>query len=415
MPGRRISAAWVCPMDRPPIERGALLIDEGGRITALGSDVDVPRPAHLAAEAFPGAVLLPGLVNAHTHLELTGLEGAVPEADFAGWIRHLIALKAARSAEQMLAASKQGIRDGWAQGITTVADTGDSGAPFRAMLELGASGIAYQEVFGPHPALAQSQFTEFRSRFEALRGLVAGRVVIGVSPHAPYSVSGPLYRLVADWAATESLPLAVHVAESLEEMDLVASDAGAFAAQWRARGIPALASGGATPLQWLERHHVLSQRTLCIHAVRADDQDIARIARHGAAVAHCPRSNRRHAGRAAPVMGYLAAGVRLGVGTDSVASVAPLDLRSEARQVCLATGLSGLEGVELVTSRAAEAIGLADRVGTLTEGKWGDAAVVRLPDSVSMETLFDAVLEAPTSDVQCTVLGGRTVHAGTTA
>jgi len=201
-----------------PIRDGALLIGEDGRITDAGADHRVGRPEGVSEERFPAGLVLPGLINTHTHLELTGFDAALPEADFTGWIRHLMALKAARTPGQMLAAARQGIRDCWAAGVTTVADTGDSGAALHAMLELGASGVAYQEVFGPHPEQAALRFAEFRGRFDRLRALATGRVVIGVSPHAPYSVSGPLYALVAEWARQERLPLAVHIAESLERL-----------------------------------------------------------------------------------------------------------------------------------------------------------------------------------------------------
>ena len=397
-------------MDGPPIAGGAVLIDGAGRIVAVGPDAAVDRPADAITDAFADAVILPGLINSHTHLELTGFDGQVAEPDFPGWIRHLIALKARRSPDQVLDAARQGIRECWAGGVTTVADTGDSGAPIRAMAELGASGIAYQEVFGPQPDLAERQLAEFRSRFERLRALASGRVRIGLSPHAPYSVSGPLYALVAAWSAAEQLPIAVHVAESLEESDLIERGAGVFAAQWRSRGISVPASGGATPLEWLDRHGVLGPRTLCIHGVRATPSDIDRMARTGSAVAHCPRSNRRHAGLDAPVAAYRVAGVPLGVGTDSVASVGPLDLLAEARLARRLASLSADAALALVTTDAAGAIGLGAEVGRLEPGLWGDAAVVRLVTAAGSEPPFEQVLDSHPEDVLQTILGGREVY-----
>jgi 5-methylthioadenosine/S-adenosylhomocysteine deaminase len=310
----------------------------------------------------------------------------------------------------MLAAARQGIRDCWAAGVTTVADTGDSAAVLHALVELDGSGIAYQEVFGPDPHLAAARLAEFQSRFEGLRSMAVGRVRIGVSPHAPYSVSGPLYAMVSAWAQAENLPVAVHVAESLEEELLIAEGGGPFAGQWQARGIPLPETGGATPIGWLDRHGVLGARTLCIHSVRVGDEDIRLLASSRSAVAHCPRSNRRHAGRAAPLSRLLEAGIRVGVGTDSVASVSPLDLLAEARQARQLGNLSAEAALDLVTRGAATALGLEGEVGSLEPGQWGDAVVLRLPDGSGESDPVETALASRLGDVLLTLLGGREVY-----
>jgi cytosine/adenosine deaminase-related metal-dependent hydrolase len=410
MTARRLAADWVLPMGRPPIRRGAVLLDAAGRIAEVGPDDAVGRPAHVAAEQWTGATLIPGLVNAHTHLELTGLEGEVSDEDFPGWIRRVIALKAGRSPAQVLEAARQGVVEGWAAGVTTVADTGDSGAVVQALAELGGSGIAYHEIFGPDPGTAVLRLAEYRLRFDELRQYVTGRVRLGVSPHAPYSVSGALYAAVSAWAATEALPLAVHVAESAEEVELISRGAGAFAAQWRARGIAPPARQGTTPVEWLEHHGVLGDRTLCIHAVRVDGADIRRLAIHRCAVAHCPRSNRRHAGREAPLKQMLEAGLAVGVGTDSVASVSPPDLLAEAREARRLAGLDAAAALELCTRSAARAIGLEGEVGALAPGKWGDIAAVATPTATDGTGAEEAILAAGRDDVLATWLSGREVY-----
>src|SRR3954454_10815035 len=142
MRARRLSARWVLPVEGPPIERGALLIGEDGRIVAVGPDRHVPAPGHTPAEDFGDALLLPGLINTHTHLELSGLAGRPWEPEFAAWIRRLREAKAARPPEAFLPAARRGLADCWAAGVTTVADTGDTGAVVEALAEAGASGIA---------------------------------------------------------------------------------------------------------------------------------------------------------------------------------------------------------------------------------------------------------------------------------
>ncbi len=423
MPERplRLSARWALPVDALPIPDAALLIGTDGRIAAVGPQDSVPSPDGAQHLPLGDAVLLPGLVNIHTHLELSGLEAHTPDREFREWILGIRRLKAARTPEEFLAAARGGVRDCWAAGMTTLADTGDSGAVIAALTEMGGSGIVYHEVFGPHPGQCEESFTEFRRRVEELAPLAAGRVRLGVSPHAPYTVSGPLYSRVAEWARTEGLPTAVHIAESPEELEFVVQATGPFAEGWKARGIPALdhptqqpsgrrATRPASSVAWLDAHGVLGPETLCIHAVQLSDADIALLAARGAAVAHCPGSNAAHRHGAARLRALRAAGLRVGIGTDSVASVGRLDLFAEARAAQSLGGLDDREAVALGTIEGARALGLEAEIGSLSRGKWGDVIAVRSSRRSLIASPAGQVLASAPGEVILTVLGGRIVH-----
>ncbi|MEO8139265.1 MAG: amidohydrolase family protein [Gemmatimonadota bacterium] len=407
---RRYAAPWVLPIEGPPIPNGAVLIGSDGRIVSVGPDATVPALPGVLRERIPDGVILPGLINTHTHLELTGLDGQDTETEFPAWIARIIALKAGRSVADYLAAARRGIQDCWAAGVTTIADTGDSGAVIQAMSELGGSGIAYHEVFGPRPDQVEAAMASAIRRLAELSRLVAGRVRLGLSPHAPYSVSGPLYTRVAALAADYDMPLAVHIAESLDESLLLEQATGGFARAWEARGIPLPALPGSSPIRWLDQLGVLGPQTLCIHAVRASNSDLDRLAARRVAIAHCPRSNQRHGHGTAPLRAMLDRGLRVGVGTDSVASVSPLDLLAEARAAQQIAGLDALAALRLVTRDAARALGLEAEIGGLVSGKWGDLAILTLPGTVDAANLMDTVLTRPTGDVYLTVLAGREVY-----
>lgn len=410
MPARRLAARWLLPVAAPAIECGAVLLGPDGRIEAVGPDALVPHPAGVPGEHFPDAILLPGLVNAHTHLELTGFDfGGPPDPDFRAWIGRVRAIKETRTTEAFLAAARQGVTDGWASGVTTVADTGDSGAAIRALAELGGSGIAYQEVFGPHPDQLEASLEGLQRRVEALGRHAGGRVRIGVSPHAPYTVSGPLYAAVAAWARTTGLPIACHLAESPAEDELLRHGTGPFARAWQERGIPLPSGPGCSPVAWLEQHGVLGEATLCIHVVHADDADLARLARHRSAVAHCPLSNAAHGHGTAPLPSFLAHGLRVGAGTDSVLSVGTPDLLAEARAARRIAGLDADAALALATLEGARALGMEDEVGSLTPGKWGDCVAVRPPSPASGGPA-EQVLQSGRHDVVATFLGGRDVY-----
>jgi 5-methylthioadenosine/S-adenosylhomocysteine deaminase len=410
-------------MDAPAIAEAAILIGADGRITAIGPDHSVPSPTDAVALEFGDAILLPGLVNAHTHLELTGFPEQTEGVDFRQWILGIRALKEARSHADFLAASRAGIEECWAAGVTTVADTGDSGAVLEALAELGGSGIVYHEVFGPDPDQVERSFSDLEDRLRRLSFLAGGRIRIGVSPHAPYTVSGPLYARVAEWAKAEELPIAVHVAESPAESEFVARGTGPFAEGWKSRGIPLLDDPSHQPprrpaippssaVGWLDRLGVLGPDTLCIHAIQLSPEDIATLAVRGSAVAHCPVSNARHGHGNAPLAALRRAGIRVGLGTDSVASVGRLDLLAEARAARMLAGLSAGEALALCTLESARALRLEAEIGSLTPRKWGDVTVIEPPGGQfpARGDPAERALASGLSDVLLTVLGGRLVY-----
>jgi 5-methylthioadenosine/S-adenosylhomocysteine deaminase len=215
---------------------------------------------------------------------------------------------------------------------------------------------------------------------------------------------------VAEWSELERLPLAVHLAESPAEVDFVAHRSGPFAEAWQGRGIPLPDIGGGTPVEWLAQHGGLTERTLCIHAVQVTPSDIDRLTASGAAVAHCPLSNKAHGHGATPLAALLAAGVRVGLGTDSVISVGSLDLLAEARAARHLARLSADELLELCTLGGAQALGLEAATGSLQVGKWGDCAVIRTPAAGEGESPAEPILASAPDDVLLTCVGGREVY-----
>ena len=405
MPARRLSAEWVYPVAAQPITLGAVLVGEDGRILAVGRDAEVPRPPGVPAEHFPDAILMPGLVNAHTHLELTGLSGQVDEPRFDAWIRSVRSLKEMRSVEDFRVAARKGVQQCFAAGVTTVAETGDSGSLVEALDELGGRGVVFQEVFGPHLDQCEDSIAALASRVALLETFASDHLRIGVSPHAPYTVSGSLYRAVAVLARNEGLAMAVHIAESQGESDLLATGTGPFQQAWRKRGIPLPEPLGDSPIAWLERHGILGPGLLCIHSIRVDETDIDLLARRECAVAHCPVSNRAHGHGDAPLRALLDAGIPVGLGTDSEISASP-DLLAEARLARELGGLSASEALQLATMGSAEAIGWGEAIGGLEAGRWADLVVRQSRGAVTADTLAEQLLHSTDEDVVLTTVAG---------
>jgi len=391
----RIRAGRVQPVTAPPLEDGAVLVDANGRIAAVGPNNRVPEPAGAKALHFPDAELMPGLVNCHTHLELTHLGGGAKhsEPEFLKWIRRIRELKDTTSAEAFHEAAVAGIRDCWARGVTCIAETGSTGAVMRALHDLGGRGIVYQEVFGPDPAQCSASMAELEVTIRPLRRLATSQLVLGVSPHAPYTVSPQLYEAVAAFARREKLSIAAHLAESPEETALVRDGAGPFAEALRSRGIM-VQPQHRSPVAYLLQRGVIQRGTLCIHCVQADEADVTLLRNAGASVAHCPRSNAAHRHGKLPLDAFRAAGVPVGLGTDSVVSVGELDLWAEAD----AAGLRGDAALRALTIEGARALGWEREIGSLEVGKAADLAVLTAepPNRPSAALL--------------TVVSGRIVH-----
>jgi cytosine/adenosine deaminase-related metal-dependent hydrolase len=388
----------VHPVTAPPIEDGAVLVDGAGRIAAVGAHAHVPTPSGVERLEFREAELVPGLVNCHTHLELTHLAGRTSEPAFSRWLLRIRALKDASSRDEFVAAAEAGLRDCWSRGVTCVADTGSTGAVLETLARSGGRGIAYHEIFGPDPLRAHEYFAEFVGQIAHLRQRATGNVQLGVSPHAPYTVSEPLYRLVGDLARRERFPMAVHLAESREETAFVRDGAGPFADGLRARGIE-VRGRGVSPVRHLLQLGVLEPGTgrLCIHCVQVNSDDIRVLHEAGVGLAHCPRSNAAHGHGRAPYAAFRDEGLRVGFGTDSVASVADLDLWAETE----AAALSADQALRALTIEGARALGWESEIGSLEVGKAADLAV------------FSPSLPAPprpSPSALLTVVGGRVVH-----
>ena len=324
------------------------------------------------------------------------LAGQNAEPEFPKWIRRVRELKDATTPDGFYAAAVQGVKDSWARGVTCVAETGSTGAVMRVLHELGGRGIVYQEVFGPDPRALDVSMRELEDAVGRLRPLTSDRLRLGVSPHAPYTVSAALYEAVAGFARRERLPVAVHLAESKEETQFVEAGTGPFADAWRARGI-AVEPHQCAPVEYLRRLGLLNAGTLCIHCVQIDQRGIGILEAAGAAVAHCPRSNRAHGHGAAPLGAFRNAGLRAGLGTDSVVSVGDLDLWAEAA----AAGLDGSDALRMLTIDGARALGWESEIGSLEVGKSADL------------TVFDHAvlrLSTPPHASLLTVVSGRIVH-----
>jgi cytosine/adenosine deaminase-related metal-dependent hydrolase len=370
---RVISADWVVPVEGPPIEGGAVAVEDG-RIAAVGTRDDIGAGTH-----YDDAVLIPAFVNAHSHIEYAVYGGFGDGlGDFAEWITLHIERKARIGWEEYVDIARLGAAECLASGIATIGDCSYSGAAAVACGELGLRANVYLEVFGADPAPALESFAARRERVD---GFLSERVRPGISPHAPYSVSLELYRAAAELG----LPIATHISESPAEVKYLTTGEG----PWGEYGDLLVTPPGTTGTRLLAESDLLGPNVVTAHCVVVDSEEIATLASTGTAVAHCPRSNAALGCGVAPLAELRDAAVQVGIGTDSPASAPSFDFFEELRNVLFSARararrpdvLSAGEALELGTLGGARALGLGDEVGSLVPGKQADLTVVSLEGS----------------------------------
>ncbi|HEX4519778.1 MAG TPA: amidohydrolase family protein [Gaiellaceae bacterium] len=360
-----VSGGWVVPVDGPPLE-DAFVAWENGRIVEVGQG--------RVEDHHEGAIILPGIVNAHSHLEYAVYAGFGDGQPFGSWLGTHIARKRKLGREEMVAIARRGAADSLAAGITTTADYSFSGAAAEAANELGLRAIVYLEVFGSDPGAAAERFESMRSEIEE-----SELVRIGISPHTPYTCSLEVYR----YCLSLGVPVGTHLAESDGENEWLEHGTGPLepAADFL---VPPTGKRAVATLA-----EVLGPELLCAHCVAIDDGEVAVLADADVPVAHCPRSNALLGCGVAPLGALMRAGVRVGLGTDSPASTPSFDPWDELRAAVSAAraferrpdALGAADALRLATLGSAAALGLEDELGSLTPGKRADLIVLSVAGS----------------------------------
>lgn len=396
-------AAWVCPIDQPPIRDGLVQTD-AGHIVAVGpADWNKPNRRFNDDDVvvdMGDVALLPGLVNAHTHLELSWLRGRVPPASrFTDWVKQLVAVR--RGTEQavtpeIVAPIREALTELQWTGTVAIGDITNSLAAIEPMQQAGMKGVVFHELLGfkeRDGALIES--SKARRESAAKHGLP-----ISLAPHAPYSTSVELFKAIRAAVNQSECPImSVHLGESLEEVELLERGSGPWRGMLETIGVwrDDWAIPACGPVQFLERHGLIDSRTLVVHGVQFDDEALRRLKDLGATLVTCPRSNRWVGAGYPPIERFYRSGVPVAVGTDSLASVEDLNLFSELKTMrWLAPSVPARRILESATIVGARALGLGHELGTLEPGKSADMIAVKLPaDVTDVEEYLLSGIEAP--------------------
>ncbi len=366
-----LSAAWVVPVSAPPIRNGFVEI-RGARIVRVGRAAELP--ADLPRQDLGAALLTPGLVNPHTHLELTCYAGKLPPADFWTWIARLVALRREPGQlERESAGVAEGARQSLRAGVTCVGDISRLGLHWPVLKWMRIRKVCYVELLSVADSPPRT-IDELRAAAEQVEE--DELLTVGISPHAPYTVPEPQIRAAIALAAALGRPWCLHWAETPGELAFLRGEPVSAADGFLA----ALASGAvAAPrcgaMEFLERVTAGLPRGLMAHGNYVSDEELPALAASGHAIVFCPRAHRFFGHAPHPFARMAKRGVRVVIGTDSAASnegLSPLEELRAARQLPGAPPDDAL--FRMATIEAAAALGLGDRIGSLEAGKLADLA-----------------------------------------
>ncbi len=447
-----LTARFIFPVDSAPIERGAVRI-AGDRISFVG-------PLDRAADLdFGNAAIVPGFVNAHTHLELSGLRAReLGGGSFVDWLRRVIESRRGQGAKQTSHAIQRGIDASLAAGTTLVGDISTAGRSWKDLVRSPLRATVFCELLGLRPARAAEtaeaarQFLQWAGcttdnadaqpaasddgpRSDADVGSVsfsdgttldalptargdwsARRLVPSLSPHAPYSTHSRLYELAATWSARSRVPVCTHLAETREELELLAGRGGPLRAFLDSVGAfdSAWSPAGPRPIDYLEQGPAGAADWLLAHGNYLTNADIARLAADSRAqrlrrsMVFCPRTHFYFGHARHPYAAMLAAGLNVCLGTDSLASTPSLSVLDELRFLHRRDPqLPGASLLHMATLAGAQALGRDACGGSLTPGKFADLAVVRLADRPDGDP-HNLVLDSDLPVIR-TMIGGRVV------
>lgn len=440
------SAHWLLPIIHEPIENGAIAVEDS-QIVAVGARTEVlGQFPDARVHDFGEAAIIPGLVNTHSHLELTAMRGFLEaeEEDFFAWLRKLTIARMSMTSDDLVISATCGAIEAARAGITCVGDSSSSAIDsMKALQDAGLRGIVYQESFGPDPNFAPMNVRKLREQVDSMFALQTNLVRAGVSPHAPYTVSAPQLELISRMAIDEKLPLMMHAAESEAERLFMLKGEGAFADGLRKRGIEWYAPG-LSSIQYLDRHGVMDTKPLLAHCIHVDDADIELINQRNAGIAHCPKSNAKLRHGRAPLGKFLEQKVKVGLGSDSVASNNTCDILEEARFATLLARMSESQAATFANNVARDedllpalpdgrasdtmtatdalftatlggacALGLDDQIGALKAGMQADIAIVTLagPHQIPARDPAEALIFSSSGrDVIMTIIAGKEVY-----
>ena len=415
-----LSAKWVLPVNKKPIEDASVVI-ENGVIKDVGKTAEIKKKYKQVSETdFGLAAIMPGLIDCHTHLEYSVFRGVCDDLPFGLWKIQQQEKSSALSKKDWRASADLGAQEALRSGITTIADVTDTGASMEAAIKAGLRGIIFYELSSLKydskiMDRAAKQIEEWQKKSKE------SLLEIGISPHGSYTTAPRLLREASEYAIDKDLLSCIHVSGSDDEYQFVKYGSGPLAHEFKDL------SGwkdvlwqpmGTSPVKYLDQWDVFKGKTIAVHCIHVDQEDLDILQKNDVSVAHCPMCAAKLGMGVAPLTSIKQRKLRLGIGSDSPATSNVMDLFEEMRLGLLlqravnhsTQGLAAKHFLHLATLGGAQALGLEKEIGTLAEGKKADVVVVDLSQSYQQplsEPYSAIVYTCSSADVMMTMIEGK--------
>ena len=436
-----LSARWILPITSKVISNGAIVI-KGNKIKEFGSASRILNQyPDESVYNYPGSAILPGLINVHSHLELTILRGYLENLGFWDWIRGISHVKyKVLTLEDIGVSSLLGACEAIRSGVTTLGDVVDLGPALDAFLKSGLRGIIYQEMFSPINSEAARVMEKLENKLKRHKKEIINfdrnkskvietfksRLTLVISPHSPYTVSPTLFDLINKFSKLHQMPVCIHIAESVEETNLIKYGTGPISDGLVDRGIEWKAPG-CTPVEYLERLGLLSNKVMLVHCIQLEASDYDVLKKNNVSVAYCPKSNFKLRTGFLNLNKMLQKKIEVGLGTDSVASNNNMDLFEEMRMAVFNPSwletdeknkdnsrkenqFCAYKALKMATLGGALSLGLSDSIGSIEVGKKADLISVDLTKAHTRPTFCPVttlVFSAKGTDVNMTMVDGN--------
>ncbi|MDI6821852.1 MAG: amidohydrolase family protein [Actinomycetota bacterium] len=420
-----LAAKWVLPITSDPIENGAILISKD-KIKAVGRKRDLIKthPKETVID-FGKAILLPGFVDTHTHLEYSVFRGMCDDLPFALWKIQVTKKSKKLSDSDWISSAQLGTLEAIQSGITCIADISSTGASLSTALLAGLRGAIFCEVSGmDHSKIDEVVSCARRNVHSWLEQSQNSHLKIGVSPLGVYTVAPPLFKAVSDWARKEDIPLCLHLAGSPDEYSFIMYGSSLLATTYRdLMGWSDLLwqPMGVSPVKYVEQWDVFEGEVIAVHCIQVGERDIDILRKYDVAIAHCPKCSAKLGMGIAPLRDFIRCGLRVGIGTDSPASNNTMDIFDEMRTGLLlqrgasesVEGFSAEQFVRMATLGGAEVLKMEGEIGSLEEGKQADIIAVDISHShqIPVNDPYSALVYTTNQEnVIFTMVGGKVLY-----
>ncbi len=374
-----LTARYVVSVASPVIESGSVLIDKGC-IVSVGRTVDLRREINsdTSVEDLGDVALLPGFINPHTHLELTCYKDTLPRAPLWEWFNSLLPKRIEPGAgDREFEGVQEGARQSLAAGVTLVGDISRTGITARALVNSPIRRISFIELISG-AKLPPSTGSELEATLDAAeRDFGNDRTIIGVSPHAPYTVTPGDLRITLDLATRLQRRLTMHVLETPEELEWLEGKPGFLTDFLRDRSLACMDHQPKSPVEYLSTPGLLDAGRILAHVNYVNDEIVERLAKSQSSIVYCPRAHNYYGHTAHPWRRLVEAGVNVCIGTDSLASNASLSILDELRYLAVQhPNLAAQHLLEMGTIRSAKALQLDRATGCIRVGAWADLCAI---------------------------------------